>query len=72
MVLASVATTSFDILLLFSLPSCLHLRATPFSAEGVGACLLLLRPGFFLRLRALPIYLTVYYLCRLEIPMFSS
>jgi hypothetical protein len=38
MVLASVATTSFDILLLFSLPSCLHLRATPFSAEGVGAC----------------------------------
>ena len=38
MVLASVATTSFAILLLFSLPSCLHLRATPFSAEGVGAC----------------------------------
>jgi hypothetical protein len=38
MVLNSVATTSFDILLLFSLPSCLHLRATPFSAEGVGAC----------------------------------
>ena len=38
MVLASVATTSFVILLLFSLPSCLHLRATPFSAEGVGAC----------------------------------
>jgi hypothetical protein len=37
MVLASVATTSFDILLLFSLPSCLHLRATPFSAEDVGA-----------------------------------
>ena len=37
MVLASVATTSFAILLLFSLPSCLHLRATPFSAEGVGA-----------------------------------
>jgi hypothetical protein len=26
------------ILLLFSLPSCLHLRVTPFSAEGVGAC----------------------------------
>jgi hypothetical protein len=22
----------------FSLPSCLHLRATPFSAKGVGAC----------------------------------
>jgi hypothetical protein len=36
MVLASVATTSFDILLLFSLQSCLRLRATPFSAEGVG------------------------------------
>jgi hypothetical protein len=26
------------ILLVFSLPSCLHLRATPFSTEGVGAC----------------------------------
>jgi hypothetical protein len=38
MTLASVATTSFTILLLFSLPSCLHLRATPFSVEGVGAC----------------------------------
>jgi hypothetical protein len=38
MVLASVATTSFIILLLFCVPSCLHLRATPFSAEGVGAC----------------------------------
>jgi hypothetical protein len=37
MVLASVATTSFVILLIFSLPSCLHLRTTPFSAEGVGA-----------------------------------
>jgi hypothetical protein len=37
MVLASVATTSFVILLLFSLPSCLKLRATPFSAEGIGA-----------------------------------
>jgi hypothetical protein len=37
MVLASVVTISFAILLLFSLPSCLHLRATPFSAEGVGA-----------------------------------
>jgi hypothetical protein len=36
MILVSVATTSFDILLVFSLPSCLHLRATPFSAEGVG------------------------------------
>jgi hypothetical protein len=38
MVLASVATTSFPILLLFSLPSYLHLRAIPFSGEGVGAC----------------------------------
>ena len=38
MVLASVATTSFAILLILSLPSCLHLRTTPFSAEGVGAC----------------------------------
>jgi hypothetical protein len=38
MVLASVVTISFAILLLFSLPSCLHLRATPFSAVGVGAC----------------------------------
>jgi hypothetical protein len=38
MVLASVTTTSFTILLLFSLPSCLHHRATLFSAEGVGAC----------------------------------
>ena len=37
MVLVSVATTSFTILLLFSLPSCLHLHTTPFSAEGVGA-----------------------------------
>jgi hypothetical protein len=36
MVLASVATTSFTILIIFSLPSCLRLRATPFSAEGVG------------------------------------
>ncbi|PWZ28189.1 hypothetical protein Zm00014a_003850 [Zea mays] len=36
MVLASVATISVVILLLFSLPSCLHLRATPFSAEGAG------------------------------------
>jgi hypothetical protein len=36
MVLDSVATTSFIILLLFSLPSCLHLRATPFLEEGVG------------------------------------
>jgi hypothetical protein len=33
-----VATTSFAILLLFSLPSCLHLRVTLFSAEGIGAC----------------------------------
>ncbi|PWZ57048.1 hypothetical protein Zm00014a_017165 [Zea mays] len=38
MVLASVAATLFAILLLFSLPSCLCLRATSFSAEGVGAC----------------------------------
>ena len=38
MVLASVVTTSFAILLNFSLPSCLHLCATPFSAKGVGAC----------------------------------
>jgi hypothetical protein len=37
MVFASVATTSFVILLLFSLPSCLHLRATPFLAKEVGA-----------------------------------
>ena len=37
LVIASVVTTSFAILLLFSLPSCLHLRATPFSVEGVGA-----------------------------------
>jgi hypothetical protein len=36
MIIASVATSSFIILPLFSLPSCLHLRATPFSAEGVG------------------------------------
>jgi hypothetical protein len=37
MVLASVATTSFIILLLFSLLSWLRLCATPFSAEGVEA-----------------------------------
>jgi hypothetical protein len=37
MVLDSIATTSFAILLLFSLPSCLHLCATLFSTEGVGA-----------------------------------
>jgi hypothetical protein len=36
-VLVSVVATSCVILLLFSLSSCLHLRATPFSAEGVGA-----------------------------------
>jgi hypothetical protein len=36
MVLASVATTSFTILLLFSLPSSLHLRTTPLSVEGAG------------------------------------
>jgi hypothetical protein len=39
MVLASVVTTSFAILLLFSLPSCLCLRATLFSVEGVRACI---------------------------------
>jgi hypothetical protein len=38
MVLALVVATSFSIQLLFSLLSCLCLRATPFSAEGVGAC----------------------------------
>jgi hypothetical protein len=40
MVLVSVVTTSFVILLFFSplMRSCLHLRATPFSAEAVGAC----------------------------------
>jgi hypothetical protein len=38
MVLTSVTTTSFVILLLFCLPSCFHLRVTPFSAEGIGAC----------------------------------
>jgi hypothetical protein len=37
MVLASVVSTSFTFLLIFSLPSCLCLRATPFSVEGVGA-----------------------------------
>jgi hypothetical protein len=36
-VLASVVATSFAILLLFSLPSCLCLCATPFLVEGVGA-----------------------------------
>jgi hypothetical protein len=35
--LASFVTTSFVILLLFSLPSCLHLSTTPFLAKGVGA-----------------------------------
>jgi hypothetical protein len=35
--LALVAATSFAILLLFSLPSCLHLHATLFSGDGVGA-----------------------------------
>jgi hypothetical protein len=38
MVFASVATTSFVILFLFSLPSWLCLRAAPFSVEVVGAC----------------------------------
>jgi hypothetical protein len=37
-ILASVVATSFAIGLAFSLPSCLRLRATPFSAESVGAC----------------------------------
>jgi hypothetical protein len=37
MVLVSVVTTSFTILLLFSLPLCLHFCTTPFSAEDVGA-----------------------------------
>jgi hypothetical protein len=37
MVFASVATTSFAILLLFSLSSCLYIHATPFSKEGIGA-----------------------------------
>jgi hypothetical protein len=37
MVLASIATTSFTILLLFSLPSCLYLHTTPFLAEDIGA-----------------------------------
>jgi hypothetical protein len=37
MIFAWVADTSFAILLLFSLPSCLHLCITPFSTEGVGA-----------------------------------
>jgi hypothetical protein len=37
MVLASVVTTLFTILLIFSLPSCLYLRTTSFSAESVGA-----------------------------------
>jgi hypothetical protein len=37
MVIVSVAATSFVIMLLFSLPSCLRLRATPFSVEGVRA-----------------------------------
>jgi hypothetical protein len=37
MIFASVVIISFVILLLFSLPSCLCLRATPFSAEGMGA-----------------------------------
>jgi hypothetical protein len=36
MVLASIAATSFVILLIFSLPSGLYLRATSFSAEGMG------------------------------------
>jgi hypothetical protein len=37
MVLASVVATSFAILLLFSLPSCLRLRTTPFLVDGVRA-----------------------------------
>jgi hypothetical protein len=35
MVLTSVIVTSLAILLLFSIPSCLYLRATPLSEEGV-------------------------------------
>jgi hypothetical protein len=35
-ILVSVTATSFVILLLFSLPICFRLRATLFSAEGVG------------------------------------
>jgi hypothetical protein len=38
MVLDSIVATSFTILLLFSLPSCLRLHATLFSVEGMGAC----------------------------------
>jgi hypothetical protein len=38
MVIALVAITSFVILLLFSLPSCLHLHATSLSAGDAGAC----------------------------------
>jgi hypothetical protein len=37
MVLVSIVATLFIILLLFSLPSCFRLHATPFSVEGVGA-----------------------------------
>jgi hypothetical protein len=37
MVLALVVAASFAIMLLFSLPSCLRLCATPFSVEGVRA-----------------------------------
>jgi hypothetical protein len=37
MIIVLVATTSFAIIILFSLPSCLRLRATSFLAEGVGA-----------------------------------
>jgi hypothetical protein len=37
MVFDSVATISFVILLLFTLPSCLHLPVIPFSTERVGA-----------------------------------
>jgi hypothetical protein len=36
MVLVSVVATTFAILLLFSLSSCLRLRAAPLSTEGVG------------------------------------
>jgi hypothetical protein len=38
MIITSIATTSFAILLLFSLHSCLHLRVIPLSTESVGAC----------------------------------
>jgi hypothetical protein len=44
MVPALVATTSFAILLLFSLPSCLHLRTHPILSKGHGSRRLLTDP----------------------------